>query len=671
MKNLKGKNHKISVLPSRSEEELQTLLLKNDAILSAVPDIIMEVDADKIYTWANQAGLDFFGEDVVGKEASYYFEGDQDTYEKVQPLFNGDENVIYVESWQRRRDGEKRLLAWSCRVTKDIRGEVVGAVSTARDITEQIRVEERNRLEKYLLENTIESIPHPFYVIDANNYRIVMANKATAVFGNVTENSTCHELTHNRDAPCSGAEHRCPLDIVKRTKKPVTLEHVHYDKDGNPRTYEVFSYPILDDEDNVVRMIEYGLDITDRKLAEEKLRESEERFGSVLHSAHDAIISIDGAGTITFWNEKAETMFGYSDHEAIGSPITIIIPARFRDQHREGINRVISTGESKLIGSTTEITGLRKDGVEFPVELSLAKGETAKEVFFTGILRDITKRKQAEMDLRLANRRMKNDLEAAAQVQRSLLPKERLELRGVRCASAFKPCEELGGDIFNVFQLDDRHLGLYILDVSGHGVPAALLSVTLSRIISSPGDRSSLLKQQTADPSEYHLVRPSEVAGQLNKQFPMDPDKVQYFTLIYGILDLTTFELRYINAGHPGPIYLPRNSEPTVLEKGAVPIGVFAESVYEEYSVILKPGDRLYLYSDGITEAANTNDDHFGEKRLTAVLDHYRGKALSDSISFILDENLEQWRAGVRLNDDVSILGIEITESDDYFDPGI
>jgi PAS domain S-box-containing protein len=129
----------------RAEAALRTLSSRQDAILSAVPDIIAEADANKVYTWMNQAGLAFFGDDALGKEAAYYFEGRQDTHTAVQPLFDGDPGIIYMESWQRRRDGEKRLLAWWCRVLKDANGKVTGALSTARDITERKAAEEEIR----------------------------------------------------------------------------------------------------------------------------------------------------------------------------------------------------------------------------------------------------------------------------------------------------------------------------------------------------------------------------------------------------------------------------------------------------------------------------------------------------------------------------------------------
>ncbi|HOW96760.1 MAG TPA: transporter substrate-binding domain-containing protein [Kiritimatiellia bacterium] len=127
------------------QEQLQALSERQDALLSAIPDIVMEVDANKVYTWANRAGLEFFGPDVVGREARYYFEGEQDTYRRVQPLFDGKSDVIYLESLQRRHDGQKRLLAWWCRTLKDGQGRVTGAISTARDITDQKNLEDQFR----------------------------------------------------------------------------------------------------------------------------------------------------------------------------------------------------------------------------------------------------------------------------------------------------------------------------------------------------------------------------------------------------------------------------------------------------------------------------------------------------------------------------------------------
>jgi PAS domain S-box-containing protein len=141
----------------QSEQALKDLTLRQETLLAAIPDIIMEVDRNKVYTWANAAGVEFFGADVIGKEANSYFEGEQETYQTVRSLFNGDENTIYVESWQRRKDGQKRLLAWWCRTRKDDQGRVMGALSTARDITTTWQAQVEIRTLNIELEQRVEA----------------------------------------------------------------------------------------------------------------------------------------------------------------------------------------------------------------------------------------------------------------------------------------------------------------------------------------------------------------------------------------------------------------------------------------------------------------------------------------------------------------------------------
>ena len=122
--------------------ELRSLSARQEAILTAVSDIIVEVDVHKVYTWANRAGYDFFGEDLIGRSAAAYFEGEQNTMKIIQPLFEGAGKPIYVESWQRRKDGEIRLLAWWCSELKDAQGHVTSLISTGRDITASRQAEE-------------------------------------------------------------------------------------------------------------------------------------------------------------------------------------------------------------------------------------------------------------------------------------------------------------------------------------------------------------------------------------------------------------------------------------------------------------------------------------------------------------------------------------------------
>ncbi len=143
-------------------------------------------------------------------------------------------------------------------------------------------------------------------------------------------------------------------------------------------------------------------DIDERKKAEQKLLEREARYRAVTYSANDAIITIDNAGNIAGWNRGAETIFGYSENEVNGQSLILLMPHRYRDQHLIGMSRVLSGGVLHINDKTIELAGLRKDGSEFPLELSLAKWEAAEGWFVTGIIRDITERKQTEADLRIA-----------------------------------------------------------------------------------------------------------------------------------------------------------------------------------------------------------------------------------------------------------------------------
>ena len=129
-------------------QELQSISERQDAILTAVPDIIIETDANKVYTWSNSAGIEFFGENLVGKNAASFFVGMHGADEIVQPLFDGAETLRYVESWHRRKDGKARLLAWWCKTFKDEHGYATGELSSARDITESKQIENELRLTK-------------------------------------------------------------------------------------------------------------------------------------------------------------------------------------------------------------------------------------------------------------------------------------------------------------------------------------------------------------------------------------------------------------------------------------------------------------------------------------------------------------------------------------------
>jgi sigma-B regulation protein RsbU (phosphoserine phosphatase) len=262
-----------------------------------------------------------------------------------------------------------------------------------------------------------------------------------------------------------------------------------------------------------------------------------------------------------------------------------------------------------------------------------------------------------------AHRRMKRDLEAAAAIQQTLLPAEKPEVPGARCVWRYVPCDELAGDTLNVIRLDEKTTGLFVLDVSGHGVSSSLLSVTLTRLMSGVPDASSVLWKREPGSGEIRAASPLEVADELSRQFPCDEATRQYFTLVYGMLDADSRILTYVSAGHPPMIQLRQGSVPMFHRSTGLPIALVPDnltpSVIQQAEVSLDPGDRLYLYSDGIPEARSSDGGQYGEARTADTLQSCMDRSLAESIDFLLGEVWE-WAGGKGPDDDVSILAIEI-----------
>jgi PAS domain S-box-containing protein len=151
-------------------------------------------------------------------------------------------------------------------------------------------------------------------------------------------------------------------------------------------------------------VLSFLADVTERKTAEDALQESERRFRSVTQLAHDAIISADARGVILTWNRGARTIFGYTEEEIVGQPLLRLIPERYRDAHQRELARLQVTGASQVQGKTVELVGLRKDGSEFPLELSLTAWQAPQGPCYSGIIRDITERKQWQAQLQQAQK---------------------------------------------------------------------------------------------------------------------------------------------------------------------------------------------------------------------------------------------------------------------------
>jgi sigma-B regulation protein RsbU (phosphoserine phosphatase) len=256
-----------------------------------------------------------------------------------------------------------------------------------------------------------------------------------------------------------------------------------------------------------------------------------------------------------------------------------------------------------------------------------------------------------------ANEHMVRDLNAAAKVQRSLLPDTSVTLPGAQVSWRYVPCQGLAGDFLNVFPLDDEHAGLFVVDVSGHGVPSSLMAVTVGRFLTPKVTDQSLLVRQGAD-GRIAIARPAEVATQLNRLFQADEFSGLYFTILYGVLHLPSGRLDYVSGGHPAMVRVPAGGTPEFHGAEGFPIAFVPDIEYEQHTLQLAPGDRLYFYSDGVTEAMDKERQPLGDDAMAAVLGAGRTASLDESVKSLLDR-VEHWCQPNGPLDDVSILGVE------------
>ena len=250
---------------------------------------------------------------------------------------------------------------------------------------------------------------------------------------------------------------------------------------------------------------------------------------------------------------------------------------------------------------------------------------------------------------------MEESLHAAAVIQRSFLPLSVPKGTSFDFAWRFLPCQQVGGDLFNVFKLDEFHLGAYVIDVCGHGVPAAMITTSVAQALDPMS--GSFLKMFTSSRPYYELVSPAEVLTRLNQEYPFERFE-KYFTICYLLLDVKNGTVRYSNAGHPYPLLIGSAGRVERLRKGGTIIGMGAGSVYEEEEISLEIGDRLFLFTDGIAEYQNAGGEFYGEERFIRELQAGSGQKLQAACARIIYA-LKSFGGGLRPGDDITLLGIE------------
>jgi PAS domain S-box-containing protein len=383
------------------KQELSALFSRQEAMLAVVPDvIIVGTDNHKIYRWVNQAGLAFFGDDAIGREAAFYLMGEETACAAVLPPSDDHPGLIRVQSWQRRRDGEKRLLAWQCRALKDANGNDLGYLSSARDITEQKREEERlQKIEERWLAIT-ESTQDAILIMDPEGRVSYWNRAAEGMFGHARGEAIGKDL-HDLIVPSRfhSAFHSAYQKFLQTGQgagigKILDLEALR--KNGQEISIQLSLSAIqINNGWHAIGLIR---DTTERKHTENALLKKERLLSESQRLGHIGSFLFEMTGPIE-WSEELYHLYGVSPDTfipTVESFLNLIHP-----DDRQSMQEWIAGCAAGEKPGELDFRINRPDGTMRYVK---GRGEVVldtkkRPLFMAGTVMDITERKQADQEI--------------------------------------------------------------------------------------------------------------------------------------------------------------------------------------------------------------------------------------------------------------------------------
>lgn len=404
-------------------------------------------------------------------------------------------------------------------------------------------------------------------------------------------------------------------------------------KDGRVRWVEDQTSVVRDDQGNKAHNQGVLFDITERKLAEDALKKSEEKYRRIVETAAEGFVLMDEDLVITDVNEAYCRLIGYSREELIGMTTF--------DLASEDFKAFINQNRDELLAKEYRVdegTGLTKDGRQVPLLIhgNTLRNDQGKLIGHMAFVTDMTEQKKALM--------------LAGEVQKSLLPQDEPRINGLDIAGRNVSCDEIGGDYYDFIWQRESKKGAFSVvvgDISGHGVDSALLMTTARAFLrmraSQPGSLSEIITAMN-----HHLANDVLESG-------------RFMTLFYLSIDPQLKKIDWVRAGHdPALLYDPSTDSFEELKGPGIALGVMDDFRYEEnYREDIRNGQVIAIGTDGIWEAFNREEEMFGKDRLKAIVKKYADFSAKTILNAVYEE-LHSFTVGHTAGDDITLVIVKI-----------
>jgi PAS domain S-box-containing protein len=591
------------------------------------------------------------------------------------------------ENYWVTKDGSRRLIAWSNTALLDHQGYVEFVIGTGIDITERKQAEKALQESEEQYRSVVDNLKEVIFQTDTAR-RLTFLNPAwTEITGLSLYESIGKrflELIHPDDRQLQDEQFQ---SLIERQLQDCRYQVRYLTKNGGVAHMEVYACAMLADDDTVIGISGTLNDITERKRREQQLSAEHATARVLAESATlsvatpkilQAICESLGWDVGELWSVDAimnvlrrvetwhQQLIDVSEFEAVSREITFAPGVGLPGQ-------VWESAEPTWIVNVIEDANFLRTSIAAKVGLHAAFGfpilngdeRLGVMSFFsrevqqtdTDLLKTMAaigsqigqfiKRKQAEEELQRQNQILQAELNQAAEYVRSLLPRPLTE--AVTTEAQFVPSLQLGGDAFDYYWLDADHLAVYLLDVAGHGVRSALLSVSVLNV----------LRSQSLPNTNFY--QPSVVLAALNRVFQMSETGDDYFTIWYGVYNQVKRELVYACAGHPPALLLSDASiDMPIKQLGSlsIPIGMLDEADFDDDSCRIPLGSTLYLFSDGVYEILQPDGQIWGLSAFIDVLTDYN-KRDTGNLDQVL-HHIQRLNGDKALDDDFSLLQINL-----------